>query len=239
MSSPRTPAGDCPRIVALAVVGLFLAGCHALDAPTRRTATRALVLEPGGVIAVVDPRTPLAQPTPGGALRLDPGFRAGESLQERLALPAPARGFAEALAGALGAVPGLAAGTIAVHELPAARPLLEARGAGLVLFLHATDWRLFYGLSLSDYRMKVMFGAQVEPAAQVLAGEGPMALPAVLWSGRCTWISPGPGRPIEAWTGDDGALLRAALGTAQHRCAARVASLLEGFLAAKRCHLHQ
>lgn len=217
--------------MALAAVALLVAGCHALDAPTRRTATRALFLEPGGVIAVVDPRTPLAQPTPGGALRLDPGFRAGESLQERLALPAPARGFAEALVGTLATVPGLADSTIAMHELPAARPLLEARGTAPVLFLHATDWRLFYGLSLADYRMKVMFSAQVEPAAQVLAGEGPMALPGVLWSGRCTWISPGPGRPVEAWAGEDGALLRTALGTAQRRCADRIAGLLEGFLA--------
>jgi len=218
-------AGACAATLAL----LLLAACFSLDQPQRRVELEALLGEPE-VLVVVDRRASLAYVTAGGALTFSTGFEAGEALRAEFDLPSPTPGFAEAFVAALREKPRLAAARFRVLDLGEAEAALRERGAGQVFYLHTGEWRLYYDLSLDHYVMKVWLNAQIEPAAQVVAGSGTYALPARLWKASCTVRGPDPARPIEDWRADGGALLHQTLEQAQRQCGHKAAELLVEFL---------
>ena len=221
MSAART----CAATLAL----LLLAACFSLDQPQRRVQLEALLQEPE-LLVIVDPRASLAFVTAGRALTFSTGFAAGEQLRAEFDLPPPAPGFAEAFVTALREKPQLATVRLRVIDLGEAEAILRERGAGQVFYLHTGEWRLYYDLSLDHYVMKVWLNAQIEPAAQVVAGSGTYALPARLWKASCTFRGPEKAQSIEAWRADGGALLHQVLAEAQQRCGRRAADLFVEFL---------
>lgn len=208
---------------------LFVAACFSLDQPQRRVQLEALLSEPK-LLVVVDPRASLAYVTAGGALTFSTGFETGEQLRAEFDLPSPAPGFAEVFVAALREKPRLAAARFRVLGLGEAEAALRERGAGQVFYLHTGEWRLYYDLSLDHYVMKVWLNAQIEPAAQVVAGGGTYALPERLWKASCTFRGPEKAQSIEAWRAEGGTLLRQVLAEAQQRCGRKAADLFVEFL---------
>jgi hypothetical protein len=204
-------------------------GCFSLDQPQRRVQLETLLQEPEPLV-VVDPRAALAFVTAGRALTFSTGFEAGAHLRAEFALPSPAPGFAEAFVAALREQPRFATTRFRILDLDDAVATLQERGAGQVFYLHTGEWRLYYDLSLDHYVMKVWLNAQLEPAAQAVAGQGTFALPERLWKGSCTFRGPATAQPIEAWRANDGALLHEVLAEAQQRCGRKAAELFVEFL---------
>jgi len=231
-SGRSRPAGrgtSAARACAATLALLLLAACFSLDQPQRRVQLEALLQEPE-LLVIVDLRASLAFVTAGRALTFSTGFAAGEQLRAEFDLPPPAPGFAEAFVTALREKPRLAAVRLRVIDLGEAEAILRERGAGQVFYLHTGEWRLYYDLSLDHYVMKVWLNAQIEPAAQVVAGSGTYALPERLWEASCTFRGPEKAQPIEAWRAEGGTLLRQVLAEAQQRCGQKAADLFVEFL---------
>jgi hypothetical protein len=172
----------------------------------------------------------LAVQTVAGSLALSSGFEEGAALRERFGLTPPARGFAEAAVHALREQLRFAATAFPLEALADVRTELAALGATPVLLAHVAQWRLVYDLSLVRYRMVLELWLTIGSAADVAAGRGAMALPGRVWRGACTWRGPDPTLSLEAWTANDGAMLRAHSEEAQQQCGSRVAERLLAFL---------